>query len=94
MLDDKTLENLRLESELIQKNFDFWQKNIEEKGARLNFLLNRDNTEDEEEISKLTDEINLWQHRGQKEQKILEQYQHKSSQILWGSMLSGLNQIQ
>lgn len=93
MLDDKTLEDLQRESELIQQNFSFWQKNIEAKGERLNFLLNRDNPEDYLEIESLTNDINLWQHRGQKEQKILEQYQKKSNQILWGAMLSGLNQI-
>ena len=94
MLDDKTLEDLRREKDLIYQNADFWSKNIEAKGERLNFLLNRDNPEDFSEIESLSEEINKWQFRGLKEKKILEAYEKKSTQILFGHLLSGISKIE
>jgi len=93
MLDDNTREKLKRDGELIVQNHEYWEAQITKRSEELNRLLSRNNTDDYPRIEQLQEEMNLWQRRGEIEQKILEDYTKKSTSLLFRSLCSGVATI-
>ena len=93
MLDDNVREKLKREGELIVQNHEYWESQITSRSDELNILLNRSNVEDYPRIEQLQSEMNLWQRRGEIEQKILEDYTKKSQSLLFRSFCSGISSL-
>ena len=90
MLSDETRERLKMEQDLVIASHSHWESQITSRAERLKFLCSRDNTDDYEEISRLEEEIQLWQRRGEIETSILNSYAQKTNKILWNNLCSGL----
>ncbi len=83
-----TLEDIRIQEEAIQSTFSWWQKIMEEKSSKLEKLCESEDN-NFEQIEALRAEISAMELRGEREQKILDNFEKDKAKFLMSNFISG-----